>query len=452
MARKLVLRTAALVLLAAPAPAPGIDGDWDYTFGTFGRSEIPPRFLDSGTTISAMAVQPDGRILVFGTTEVGQTVYGQRLEPDGRVDLSFYFEDFLPGSSAYPVGAAVLADGRVLLAGVISDGAGQRLIAWMSLANGLPDPAFGDGGRRIYDLPADDETPRAVALGPGGTLLIASDGYNPSPFVMRRQLYVTRLLVNGDPDPSWSFSGHRSYDWRSTPDAADVNRLGAIALEPDGQLMIAGSLLNTSLGTNHAVIGRLGTSGAFDSGFGTSGRTFLNWSPFDFGEIEDRRAFGVARLASGSYLVGANFYIPDHGGAVFGLARLSEFGGLDSTYGTSGYNVASYLSLDTVSLGTALAIDAGGAALVGGKLRRRIRRRHPNLRRQPRPAAGRRARHGAPGRWRHPARRRNARPRRIGRPGPGDVGPTPRRRPRLHRQLRDARPPVLDRALETRGQ
>jgi uncharacterized delta-60 repeat protein len=357
-----------LALLAASAgslPAAGLDGEIDYAFGILGRTEVPPIFLED-SAFGTLAVQPDGRILVFGTTESGQTVYGWRLEPDGRIDLSFVFEDYWPGALLTPVGAVVLPDGRIFLAASYNDGATRRVIAWMMLEDGLWDLGFGEGGWEIYDLPADDESLRVVALGPGGTLLLGSNGFNPSPFVQRGQVWVTRLLANGDPDPSWSFSGHRAYDWRATPDAGDDNKLGAFALEPDGKLLLAGSLENSTLGTDHIVVGRLDALGAFDAGFGTSGRTFLNWSTLLLGDLDDLRAFGVARLAGGGYLVAANFFLDDFDLSWFGTARLSEFGGLDSTYGFEGYRAGYFDDFEFGSTGINMAVDAGGSAVISG--------------------------------------------------------------------------------------
>jgi uncharacterized delta-60 repeat protein len=353
--------------MVAGAGAARADGEVDLRFGVFGITDVPPLYYDDATDFRTMVVQPDGRIVVFGVTEGEQSVYGLRLEADGRMDPEFYFEDYWGGESLFPVGAAVLPDGRIFLAAERFDGVETTLLAWMMLEDGTWDAGFGDGGWEIYDPPSAADGLRAVSLGPGDTLLLGSHGYNPSPFVERTQIFVTRLLYDGSPDPTWSFSGHRAFDWRAAPHADDVSYLGAMELDPGGNLVVAGMLLNSTLGTDHVVVGRIGTGGGFDSGFGTAGRTFLQWPDVGFGDPTYYNLVGVRRSPLGGYLIGANFYLPDYALNRFGLARLTDLGGLDSTFSLDGFRYGEFdATFESESSGASLAVDAGGCAVVAG--------------------------------------------------------------------------------------
>ena len=103
------LVTAALL---AARPAAANDGEWDYSFGILGRTELPGIFPDQDSYLQVLARQPDGKILVFGTTEGSQTVYSWRLEKDGRVDLDHAFDDYWPGDIVDPIGAASVRAGH----------------------------------------------------------------------------------------------------------------------------------------------------------------------------------------------------------------------------------------------------------------------------------------------------------------------------------------------------
>jgi len=80
------------------------DGSTDQTF-TFG--------LPASATLRDFAVQPDGRILVYGIFTKGLV----RLNADGSVDPSFSPELSYTGSSAFPFDVQVQRDGRIIVAG-----------------------------------------------------------------------------------------------------------------------------------------------------------------------------------------------------------------------------------------------------------------------------------------------------------------------------------------------
>jgi uncharacterized delta-60 repeat protein len=122
----------------------------------------------SGGIVTSVAVQPDGKVLIGGTfsTVNGTNRFGiARLHANGSLDLSFN-----PGSGAYGVSSIVLQpDGKVLIGGafITVNGTNRNRIARLN-ANGSLDPSFDPGtGAGGYV--------RSIALQPDGNILIGGD-------------------------------------------------------------------------------------------------------------------------------------------------------------------------------------------------------------------------------------------------------------------------------------
>ena len=126
-----VLITMALALHAA-------DGDLDVTFGIGG--EVTTDFSGGNDYAFALALQSDGRIVAAGGTSSGFAL--ARYNPDGSLDNGF-------GSggkviTAYSAGASAVAiqpDGKIVVAG------GSLLVRYNT--DGSFDPTFGSGGKVI---------------------------------------------------------------------------------------------------------------------------------------------------------------------------------------------------------------------------------------------------------------------------------------------------------------
>src|SRR5438094_207829 len=90
---RLVLGAVALSLcLAGPQTAAAADGDLDPGFGTGGK--VMTDFNNSTDIANAVAVQPDGKYVVVGTTYTNNDYTGEdfalaRYHPNGALDTSF---------------------------------------------------------------------------------------------------------------------------------------------------------------------------------------------------------------------------------------------------------------------------------------------------------------------------------------------------------------------------
>jgi len=211
--------------------------------------------LDAGGRTLASVTQPDGKVVIGGsfTSVAGSArTYLARLNADGALD-----PDFKPELNDRVFALALQADGKILAAGAFTTAAGARRERLVRInPNGAVDPDF---------FPVFD--------GPVGTLLVLSDG---------------RILVGGTFNSvtphGATESGFRSNLVRlnangtldTTFDPNPNSTVSAVALQPDGKLLIAGlfsavrpgasSNTNASF-VSRGYLARLESSGALDTTF-----------------------------------------------------------------------------------------------------------------------------------------------------------------------------------------
>lgn len=213
----------------------GADGPLEPALGGGGDGIVTTNFgYPEGEEASDLALQPDGKIVVVGTGWVDMReelseIALARYMPDGNLDPTFSGDGKLTiGFGDYPTeqgrGVAVQRDGGILIAGT------SRLAFTLIrlLGDGSFDPSFGRDGIRRYGggFSAAD----VVQLRDGG--LVAA-GESPGIAADFMVLYAKR---NGAPDRSFSGNGVAKTDFFGREDVANE-----LAVEPDGQVVLAGS-------------------------------------------------------------------------------------------------------------------------------------------------------------------------------------------------------------------
>ncbi len=215
------------------------DGSLDETFNPGASSYV-----------SAIAVQPDGKILVVGNFySIGgdSRNYVARLNSDGTIDSSF-----TPGYTNNTIlTLALQTDGKILVGGYFTYlSGGNRTYIGRLNANGSLDTSFNPAittstGRRV----------QAILVQADGKIIIS--GYFNSLAGSTRN-NIGRLHANGSLDTDFN------------PNAG--NSVYSLALQTDGQIIITGSF--TSIGSqSYNKICRLNTDGSVDASFnpGVSG-------------------------------------------------------------------------------------------------------------------------------------------------------------------------------------
>ncbi len=197
----LVLLTMQIVF--AP-PSNATPGDLDPSFGQ-GGWVVTPFGGQPFVSASALAIQSDERILVAGTAFRKFTIV--RYLPDGTLDPSFGEDGnvrtaFKAGRSD-PFALAIQPDGRVVVAGH----AGNRMAVARYLPDGSLDPDFGGGdGKVIVRFPTAASALEIEILPDGGILIAGPGGY---PW-LKTGLALARLTEQGGLDETFGVGGTAS--------------------------------------------------------------------------------------------------------------------------------------------------------------------------------------------------------------------------------------------------
>ncbi|MFN2544074.1 MAG: delta-60 repeat domain-containing protein, partial [Actinomycetota bacterium] len=202
-------------------------GARDRSFSDDGRLIIRLPFENSRG--AAVAIQPDGKILIAGSAPPDQVV-AVRLNGIGSLDPTFgsggVSQTTLPDrADAYAVAAALLPNERFLiLAQTLNSQKDQWQTALLQyLPDGDPDPSFAQGGVALRQM--DYTLSVAMAVQPDGRILVAGRCQCGS------QIYLDRYLPDGRPDSSFGEDGTVAPRQAVTPHS--------IVLEPDGRIVVA---------------------------------------------------------------------------------------------------------------------------------------------------------------------------------------------------------------------
>lgn len=257
----------------------------------------------------ALALQPDGRVLVSGEmTEFNGTPRRGlvRLLADGSVD-----PDFDPGIGATSTASTSLdcidcidvilvqPDGHILVGGVFTGygGVPRGRIARL-MPDGTLDTSFDPG----TGITSSFGAVYSIALQPDGRILLA--GFF-SAFNGQMRHGLARLFADGSLDPTFA------------PDAN--NTVAALCLDPDGKVLVGGAF-TTINGVARNRIARLHADGTLDTSF-------------DPGDGADGITRMIQRAAGGGYIVAGEFTAYD-GEAGAGIVRIQSDGSRDATFDT----------------------------------------------------------------------------------------------------------------------
>jgi len=274
-----------------------------------------------------------------GATDPDPDVFGV----DGKVGVHVgtSTDDFLPALALTP-------EGKILSAGLSVDSATGRRIQVISvtrrLADGSPDPAFGDNGIVLLKSLRG----QATHLEPTADGGVVGSGFE---FVAGvPQAVVFRLDAAGR-----LASGFGDAGVVRPPAAADGFGIETwLDLQTDGKIVVAGLTSADSVNVDISVR-RLLANGAPDTGFGTKGQKIVDLSG-------DDEAGAIAVQTDGKIVVAGQTAHDDDALAL----RLTADGALDTTFGTDGLATFNVNGLDAASQ---LALQSDGKIDIVGETR-----------------------------------------------------------------------------------
>lgn len=269
------------------------DGTLDPTFGGGSGVTLVPFDLggSNGDTAGAVALQPDGKIIVAGWATVGTFTYdfaAVRLSPDGARDTTFNSTGRVtvafdvPGTGGIDQADAIVIDaaGRIILGGVAETQPGSSGFALARLLpNGQLDHNFNADGRATidFDLGAtNNDLSYQTILTRDGKLVMVGGADTGSGSTPNNDVAIARMLPDGTPDSTFGIGGKVTVPFDLATNGTDIAT--GVVEDAAGRLVVVGVTVydgTSFLGRSFAL--RLKRNGDIDPSFGTFGKAVYNF-------------------------------------------------------------------------------------------------------------------------------------------------------------------------------
>lgn len=236
---------------------------------TFDNDGIATTSIGTSDDIGyAVALQSDGKIVVAGRsgTDLNDDIALARYNSDGSLDITFDMDGKLttPVGSANDSGSAlaIQPDGKILAAGTTgSDRYSYRnsdIVLVRYNSDGSPDATFDNDGIVITDFRQFDSG-ADIALQPDGKIVIAGSSWNDSHFNDQTAILM-RYNSNGSLDSTFDEDGILT---------ASIKSGQAVAIQPDGKIAMAGWSVTGIF--SHFALARYNDDGSLDATFDGDG-------------------------------------------------------------------------------------------------------------------------------------------------------------------------------------
>ncbi len=262
--RRVVGTAVVVAAVGLPTAALAVAGTLDPAFSDDGKVTTP-KLPFTAEAAEAVVVQDDGRIILVGGSVNDDTgdirAVALRYVDDGTPDPDFgdgAGRAVLPFSPAYVYDAALLSDGRIVLAGEVFVGGDWRFAVMLLDADGNVDSTFGDAGLAVIDFGPEFSLAYAVAVDASDRIVVAGQVETTRGWAFA----TARLDSTGTPDPGFSMDGQRTVSFPGGAIARDV------AVQQDGKVVVVGS----TSATNRFATVRLLDDGSFDTAFSDDAR------------------------------------------------------------------------------------------------------------------------------------------------------------------------------------
>lgn len=293
-------------------------------------------FSQGGDFISSLVLQPDGKIIIGGSFPSfdGTLRNGiARLNANGSLDTTF---DPGTGANGTVWAVALQTDGKVIVAGDFTsfNGTNRVRVARLNASGGL-DTTFDPGAN------GPNAAVNALAITPAGKIVMGGEFTQLGAFSYNS---IARLNADGTLDTTFA------------PGAGLDGFVYALALQPDGNLLVGGNFSHFNSAYAFGSLVRLTSTGAVDPSF----------TP---GLGANGTVFNLKLASAGTLYIGGAF-TAFNGTHRLGLARLYADGTVDTTFLDTAYNQFAGLPRQRFndSPGTVFSIDfqSDSSVMIGG--------------------------------------------------------------------------------------
>ncbi|MEO7960719.1 MAG: T9SS type A sorting domain-containing protein [Ginsengibacter sp.] len=309
------------------------DGSLDHTFGNDGWQT---KYMGAyGAVANAVAIQPDGKIIVAGATQYED--YGGliRYNSDGSPDPTFVGED---GNYSIYIAfnaIAIQSDGKIVVAGLWN----KEVFAVVRYeSNGVLDFSFG------FQTQVSGKA-KCVSLQNDGKIVVAGEAYSDNKII----LLVARYNIDGSPDLTFSVDGMQTTDFGNGNSGAN-----SVAIQSDGRIIAGGKAANGS--NNDLAIARYTADGNLDASFEGDGKLTAGLVAFNTSYTCTQVQKDGKIVTAGKAWNGNDFD--------FAVARYNKDGSLDNTFSGDGKQITDFNAEDNYA--NAIAIQNDGKIIIAG--------------------------------------------------------------------------------------
>ena len=345
--------------------AAGASGD-DFTLVRYDTLGVPDGTFGSGGKVTtdfgrdeearSVAIQHDGKIVVAGysmdeggssvfatarhdaarnldATDRGPTVFAlARYDTAGNLDTTFGTGG--KDTTAIGVGGvdeaysvAIQSDGKILVAGYSCNETATDFALVRYTANGSLDPTFGTGGKVATAIGSQNDKAYSLAIQSDGKIVVA--GYSYDTTTNHNVFALVRYDTSGNLDNTFGTGGK------------DTTRFGtsnaeaySVVIQTDGKIVAAGTSESDETEDDVFTVVRYNTDGSLDGTFGSGGKTTIPVG------TDKSKAYSIAIQSDRRIVLSG--YARIQSDEEFALARITDAGILDSTFGENG-TVTTYM-------------------------------------------------------------------------------------------------------------
>lgn len=339
------------------------DGILDTSFGTNGQvvTSYSGGLNSARSTPAAIALKADGKFVVAGAYLQG-AIYRMALaqfNANGTLDTTFdgdgkVITNFGAGIYSDGLGVFVAEDGKITMAGNVSDNVSRNFGLVRYNTNGTLDTSFDTDGMLISPFAADDAYSfiNAVILQEGGKyIVVCRPGYGAletSDFVVRR------YNADGSADAAFGTNGRASASFDTGQSEAQLAVVTA-----EGEIIAAGK--SSPFEANHIdfAVAKFTQAGVLDTAFADGGKVIV---AFEKGNDELTQLLllpndKILAVGTSGYRQSNNTVFKD-----IVLAKYNADGSLDASFGNAG-RVYSAIGQNRYTVITA-ALQADGKIVV----------------------------------------------------------------------------------------
>ena len=314
------------------------DGEIDSSFGDNGKV-----FTDFGydyELATGIALSSDNKIIVGGYGSIGflnikYDVLVSKYKMNGSLDSTFGNNGKTIKSFGYDeniYSTIIQDDDKIVLSGNTT----SDLLVSRFNSNGEADLSFGVNGAVTTDF-FDREFGRSSAIQKDGKILLAGFKNLSHP-----QFIMDRYLSNGQLDLSF---GNQGKVVRDIPGGDE--RIYSIGLQRDGKIIVGGvSGVTLSASNENITLLRYNIDGTLDASFGESGMIITS-----FEGVNTRVQSILISPDNKITIVGTSYEKDSYGALDFVLARYSENGNIDSSFGIDGKVISDFGGFETNATG-----------------------------------------------------------------------------------------------------